>query len=559
MAKPQDDLYGDEFQEFLDDVEQNGAATATTETAATTDPSSSAAASASNSTDVDGDDGMAPAPLIQPQPIPTSTDSTSSTSRPGNLSYSAQIAQQFSSYKQTPSQERQQRAALGGGSGVATPTPDGVFGKKPSEMHDAGKMFIGGLSWDTTDEGLRDYFEKFGKVDACTIMRDPSGTSRGFAFLTFEDPNVVEAVLKATHFLDGKSIDPKRAIPHSEHLRNTRFFVGGLSHSTTPETMKAFFASYGKVVDATVMIDKETGRSKGFGFITFEDVGETLNNLVGKVGLMLDDKEIELRQAQARNSRDQTRNLVNKTRDSSTPDSSSSHNGGRLSLPTNLPNGFNPFSALTSMNTLGAMNGGGGGGMNGMGVGAGGMNMNGMAGMSNGAMNPALAQMMMLGNRGMAGAAANGASGTPGAGAGGNANAGPMNMMMNPMMAMMGMGMGMPGAMNMGMMQQFMANAAAAGGMNGMNGMGGGAGGNGANPMMNMAGGMAGMAGMGGMRIPSMGAGGMGGMQAGGGMMMNNRMGGGAKAMQTGGGGGPMRNQGGVRKAGGGGFHPYSR
>jgi len=75
-----------------------------------------------------------------------------------NLSYSAQIAQQFSAYQQTPSQERQQRQdltrtfssssgnlpstsvqnsipTLGTSSGTSD---DGVFGKKPSEMHDAG-------------------------------------------------------------------------------------------------------------------------------------------------------------------------------------------------------------------------------------------------------------------------------------------------------------------------------------------------------------------------------------------------------------------------------------
>ena len=55
------------------------------------------------------------------------------------LSYSAQIAQQFSAYQQTPSQERQQRMSS---SKIAThegtPSGDSVFGKKPSEMHDAG-------------------------------------------------------------------------------------------------------------------------------------------------------------------------------------------------------------------------------------------------------------------------------------------------------------------------------------------------------------------------------------------------------------------------------------
>jgi len=77
------------------------------------------------------------------------------------LSYSAQIAKQFSAYQQTPSQERQQHQNPRSGQvrppapsehkAVAGTSTDTVFGKKPSEMHDSGKMFIGGLNWDTTD------------------------------------------------------------------------------------------------------------------------------------------------------------------------------------------------------------------------------------------------------------------------------------------------------------------------------------------------------------------------------------------------------------------------
>ncbi|KAH9025592.1 hypothetical protein EDB85DRAFT_1869468 [Lactarius pseudohatsudake] len=152
------------------------------------------------------------------------------------------------------------------------------------------KMFVGGLSWDTTDEGSRNYFSEFGKVDACTIVRDADGKSRGFAFLTFEDPTPVNAVMIQELFLDGKAIDPNCAIPRKEHLRNTRFFIGGLApHSA--DSMRVFFSKYEKVVDATVMVDRETGWSKGFGCVTFEDNSNDAQ-LVGKLGLILDDKQV---------------------------------------------------------------------------------------------------------------------------------------------------------------------------------------------------------------------------------------------------------------------------
>ncbi|ETW84756.1 hypothetical protein HETIRDRAFT_312889, partial [Heterobasidion irregulare TC 32-1] len=137
------------------------------------------------------------------------------------------------------------------------------------------KMFIGGLNWDTTDDSLRKYFSQFGKVDACTIMRDAAGRSRCFAFLTFDDPASVNAVMVREHFLDGKIIDPKRAIPRQEHQRATKLFIGGLAGSVTSESMREFFSQFGKVVDSTVMLDRETGRSKGFGFVSFEDTDVT--------------------------------------------------------------------------------------------------------------------------------------------------------------------------------------------------------------------------------------------------------------------------------------------
>ncbi|KAJ4501628.1 hypothetical protein C8R41DRAFT_6263 [Lentinula lateritia] len=163
-------------------------------------------------------------------------------------------------------------------------------------------MFIGGLNWDTTDEGLRAYFSQFGKVDACTIMRDPAGRSRCFAFLTFEEPASVNAVMVKEHILDGKTIDPKRAIPRQEHQRATKLFIGGLAGTVTSESMREFFSQFGRVVDSTVMLDRETGRSKGFGFISLEDAN--VQQFLGFGHLEIDGKLIDVKLAQPRYQRE---------------------------------------------------------------------------------------------------------------------------------------------------------------------------------------------------------------------------------------------------------------
>jgi RNA-binding protein Musashi len=83
-------------------------------------------------------------------------------------------------------------------------------------------------------------------------------------------------------------IDPKRAIPRQEHQRATKLFIGGLPGSVTSETMREFFSQFGKVIDSTVMLDRETGRSKGFGFVSFENTD--VSSFLGFGNLEIDGK-----------------------------------------------------------------------------------------------------------------------------------------------------------------------------------------------------------------------------------------------------------------------------
>ncbi|KAH6652696.1 hypothetical protein BKA67DRAFT_298612 [Truncatella angustata] len=163
-------------------------------------------------------------------------------------------------------------------------------------------MFIGGLNWETTDESLRNYFSQFGEVTECTVMRDgATGRSRGFGFLTFKDPKNVNTVMVKEHYLDGKIIDPKRAIPRDEQEKTSKIFVGGVSQDTTEAEFKDYFAQFGRVVDATLMMDKDTGRPRGFGFVTFESEAGVDNCTQPGQVLSINGKPIEVKKAQPRN------------------------------------------------------------------------------------------------------------------------------------------------------------------------------------------------------------------------------------------------------------------
>lgn len=72
---------------------------------------------------------------------------------------------------------------------------------------DEGKVFIGGIAWDTNEDTLREYFGHYGEVSQAVIMREkPTGRPRGFAFVVFSDPSVLDRVLQDRHSIDGRAV-----------------------------------------------------------------------------------------------------------------------------------------------------------------------------------------------------------------------------------------------------------------------------------------------------------------------------------------------------------------
>jgi RNA-binding protein Musashi len=72
---------------------------------------------------------------------------------------------------------------------------------------DSGKLFIGGISWDTNEDRLTEYFGRYGEVAEAVIMRDRiTGRARGFGFIVFADPAVAERVTMEKHMIDGRMV-----------------------------------------------------------------------------------------------------------------------------------------------------------------------------------------------------------------------------------------------------------------------------------------------------------------------------------------------------------------
>ena len=107
------------------------------------------------------------------------------------------------------------------------------MGEQPEHFR---KLFIGGLNYTTTEDGLREFFGQWGELTDCVVMKDgQSGKSRGFGFITYTDSSMVdEAMNNRPHSIDGRQVQAKRVVPRDEFNPQgssatvNKIFVGGL-------------------------------------------------------------------------------------------------------------------------------------------------------------------------------------------------------------------------------------------------------------------------------------------------------------------------------------------
>ncbi|XP_071059882.1 heterogeneous nuclear ribonucleoprotein A1-like isoform X2 [Pseudochaenichthys georgianus] len=244
----------------------------------------------------------------------------------------------------------------------------------PREPEQLRKLFIGGLSFETTDESLRAHFEQWGSLTDCVVMRDPnSKRSRGFGFVTYSSVDEVDAAMTARpHKVDGRVVEPKRAVSREDsnrpgaHVTVKKIFVGGIKEDTEESHLRDYFSQFGKIEVIDIMTDRNSGKKRGFAFVTFDD-HDSVDRIVIQKYHTINSHNCEVRKALTRQEM-QTAGMGR----------SSSSGGGGGGRPYDYDRGFSPSGRgrygdgpYNSNGGGGANDGGGGGGGSGGGYGGG--------------------------------------------------------------------------------------------------------------------------------------------------------------------------------------------
>lgn len=165
------------------------------------------------------------------------------------------------------------------------------------------KLFVRGLAWETTSERLRARFSEYGPIEEAVVIKEKhTDKSRGFGFVTFATVDAALDSLKesqkmidnrlTTCSLDGvgnPAVHPKHlaAVRQSaacvgggagaalhqptdgRDLAARKLFVRGLAWETSSQTLLSTFVTFGEIEEGGVAMDRNTGKSRGYGFVTF--------------------------------------------------------------------------------------------------------------------------------------------------------------------------------------------------------------------------------------------------------------------------------------------------
>eukprot|EP00096_Caligus_rogercresseyi_P011356 TRINITY_DN4443_c0_g1_i1.p1 TRINITY_DN4443_c0_g1~~TRINITY_DN4443_c0_g1_i1.p1 ORF type:complete len:427 (-),score=201.66 TRINITY_DN4443_c0_g1_i1:522-1802(-) len=190
----------------------------------------------------------------------------------------------------------------------ATPKEEMESAEEGSQPEVMRKLFIGGLDYSTDDDTLKAYFEQYGELVDCVVMKfRDTKRSRGFGFVTYAHSDMVDACQSARpHTIDNAKVETKRATPREDVGKPEssssvkKIFIGGLKDGIEDEDLRNYFSKFGGVVSVEQMREKPSNRKRGFGFVEFDDY-DPVDKIVLIGKHYLNDWRIDVKKAVSRN------------------------------------------------------------------------------------------------------------------------------------------------------------------------------------------------------------------------------------------------------------------
>uniref|UniRef100_A0A803PRX3 Polyadenylate-binding protein n=1 Tax=Cannabis sativa TaxID=3483 RepID=A0A803PRX3_CANSA len=161
-----------------------------------------------------------------------------------------------------------------------------------------GNIFIKNLDKGIDCKALHETFSSFGNILSCKIATDVWGHSKGYGFVQFESE---EAAQCAIDKLNGMLFNDKQVFigpfVRKEKRKFNNVYVKNFSPTLNEDDLTNIFGEYGSITSVVVMRDQK-GKSKGFGFVNFEDADDAARAVDGLNGKTFDEKEWYVGKAQ---------------------------------------------------------------------------------------------------------------------------------------------------------------------------------------------------------------------------------------------------------------------
>jgi nucleolin len=165
------------------------------------------------------------------------------------------------------------------------------------------KLFVRNLSWSVTENDLYDLFGEVGEVLSVKIpTRREDGKPRGFAFVEMASQEIGQ---KAIQRFNGAMLHNRDLVvdfqdesrgsgggSSSGPVKNAKLFVRNINYSVSEQTLQDLFQQAGTVYSVKIATDRDTGESKGFGFIEMGSAEEAQNAINTLNNTFLEGKEI---------------------------------------------------------------------------------------------------------------------------------------------------------------------------------------------------------------------------------------------------------------------------